>query len=78
MPPRAPSLIARLPLRRLQLCSCTVLALSATSAHAYMDPGSGSFLLQILLAAFVGGMFYFRQGMDAVRRFFARIFGKKQ
>lgn len=64
--------------RRLQLCACAVLALQASGAHAYMDPGSGSFLLQILLAAFVGGMFYFRQGVEAVKRFFARFFGKKQ
>lgn len=75
---RALPLIPRLPQRRLPLCLCTVLALSAANAHAYMDPGSGSFLLQILLAAFVGAMFYFRQGMDAIKRFFSRIFGKKQ
>lgn len=25
--------------------------------HAYLDPGSGSFILQVLLAALLGGMF---------------------
>lgn len=56
----------------------SVLAFFACPAHAYIDPGSGSFLLQILLAAVVGAMFYARQGADAVKRFVRRLFGKKE
>lgn len=55
-----------------------MLALFAANAHAYIDPGSGSFLLQILLAAVVGAMFYLRQGIDAAKRLIGRLFGKKQ
>lgn len=62
----------------LRILCATILALIAGPAHAYIDPGSGSFLLQILLAAVVGAMFYARQGADAVKRFISRLFGKKE
>ncbi len=37
---------------------CLLLSLFAFApcAHAYIDPGSGSFLLQMLLASLIGGM----------------------
>ena len=45
-----------------QLLGCVaVLILTETEAYAfYIDPGSGALLLQALLAAFFGGLFYFR------------------
>lgn len=63
---------------RARILATLVLALGTANAHAYIDPGSGSFLLQIAMAAAVGAMFYLRQGMSAVRRFFGRILGKRQ
>lgn len=42
------------------------------NAHAYVDPGSGSFFLQMLTASLIGTFFYFR-------RFFSKlIFWKKK
>jgi hypothetical protein len=32
-----------------------------STAHAYLDPGSGSLLWQALIAALFGAMFYFRR-----------------
>ena len=43
------------------------------SAHAYVDPGSGAFLLQILAAAGVGALFYLRR----VRDYIKDLFGSK-
>lgn len=40
-------------------------------AQAYVDPGSGSFFLQMLIAGSMGLIFHFR-------RFFIRIFGGKK
>lgn len=37
--------------------------------HAYLDPGSGSFILQLILASLVGIGFFFRS-------FWAKLFGK--
>jgi hypothetical protein len=34
----------------------------------YADPGSGTLIWQLLLAAFFGGMFYFRRLKDFVVR----------
>ena len=46
-----------------QLLGCVaVLIVTETEAYAfYIDPGSGALLLQALLAAFFGGLFYFRK-----------------
>ena len=54
------------------------MAVLAGPTHAYIDPGSGSYVLQILFAAAVGAMFYARLGVEAVKRFFRRMIGKKE
>lgn len=63
---------------RARIFALIALASFAVNAHAYIDPGSGSFLLQLLIAGFVGSMFYLRQGIEFIKRFFGRTFGKKQ
>lgn len=45
---------------------------------AYLDPGSGSYLLQLLLAALFGGLFMLRMSWDRVRAFFRRILGREE
>lgn len=48
----------------------------AAPAHAYLDPGAGSYLIQILLAAIVGLGFllklYWRRLTAAIRRLLSR------
>jgi len=39
-------------------------------AYAYVDPGSGLFLLQILAAAGVGALFYLRRVRDYIKGLF--------
>ncbi len=48
-----------------------ILIVSAGPAHAYVDPGAGSFLLQILAAIGVGGLFYLRRLRSALKKFFS-------
>lgn len=36
----------------------------------YIDPGSGSYLVQMLIAAAVGGLFYFKQIGTRIRTLF--------
>jgi len=38
----------------------------------YIDPGSGSYLVQAIIAAVVGGLFYFKQKWLKVKGFFRR------
>ena len=46
-------------------------------AFAYIDPGTGSFLIQILAAAIFGASFAFRFIWKRIFVFFKRIFGIK-
>ncbi|MED5418335.1 MAG: hypothetical protein VYA27_06500 [Verrucomicrobiota bacterium] len=43
------------------LAAFLLLLVSMGPAYAYVDPGSGAFLLQILAAAGVGALFYLRR-----------------
>ncbi len=53
------------------LCNITLLAfafaLISAPAMAYVDPGSGSMIIQLLIAASVGAVFYFRQVRDKIK-----------
>lgn len=42
---------------------------TANEAWAYIDPGTGSFVIQMVIAGIVGALFYFR-------RFFASLISK--
>ena len=44
--------------------------------RAYLDPGSGSFLLQLLIAALLGGLFLLRVYWKKFTGFFSRIFSR--
>jgi hypothetical protein len=46
------------------------------SPYAYLDPGSGSYLLQLLIASALGGLVVLRMYWSRVTAFFRRIFGK--
>jgi hypothetical protein len=48
------------------------------NGHMYLDPGSGSFLLQILIATIAGAGIFLATYWRKVRAFFDRTFGKKQ
>jgi len=42
----------------------------------YLDPGSGSFLIQLLIAALLGGAFVIRSYWEKIIEFFRRLFKK--
>ena len=48
-----------------------ILSIQPTTAFAYVDPGSGTFILQLIAAIGVGALFYFRQLLDKIKSFFA-------
>jgi hypothetical protein len=43
----------------------------------YLDPGSGSFLVQAIIAAVLGIGFFFKNIVASVKHFFSRIFRNK-
>ena len=48
------------------------------SAHAYLDPGSGSFVIQMILASLLGVLFYVKTAWHQIKAFFASLFGKER
>jgi len=44
----------------------------------YIDPGSGSFLVQAIVAAVLGIGYFFKNIRNAIKLFFWRLFHKKQ
>jgi hypothetical protein len=42
----------------------------------YLDPGSGSFLIQLLIAALLGGAFVIRSYWKKIQGFFRGLFNK--
>ena len=55
-------------MRKNILAAVAALTLAALPAHAYIDPSTGSYILQILVAGFLGAMF-------ALKVFWHRILG---
>jgi len=43
----------------------------------YIDPGSGSYLVQVIVAGVLGIAFFFKNIVFTVKHFFQRIFGNK-
>ena len=48
----------------------------AQPAHAYIDPGSGSYLIQAILAGLLGILYFFKGIRTWIMSFFARLLGK--
>jgi hypothetical protein len=59
------------PIQKLA-CACAVTLASAAPAAAYIDPGTGSMLLQVIGAGIAGAIFYFRELRIKVMSFFTR------
>lgn len=47
-------------------------------AHAYLDPSTGSYILQIVGAAIFGSLFALKVWWRQVVNFFSRIFKRKE
>jgi hypothetical protein len=46
--------------------------LSISPAYSYIDPGSGSMLIQAIMAAGLGGLMFFKQIKLAILSFFVK------
>jgi membrane protease YdiL (CAAX protease family) len=54
-----------------------LLLLTPGQAHAYLDPGSGSYIFQLLLAALVGALFAIRIYWGRIKSFFQKLLSKE-
>ena len=64
--------------RSTSIAFVTLLLLTyAVPAHAYIDPGSGSFLLQMMVAGAVGGAFAVKSFWNNIKHSVHRVVSKK-
>ena len=59
----------------VSLAVAGLILLHPSFAHAYIDPGSGSMLMQVLLSAVFGALFFARAFFGKVAAGVRRIFG---
>ena len=58
-----------------------ILLLNPSFAFAYLDPGSGGFIIQMLIAFVASIVIFFKNGMMYLRNFFSKflsLFSKKK
>ena len=61
--------------RKKAVIACALtLATAPMPAWAYLDPGTGSLILQMLVAGVLGALVYMRVAWDRTREFFGRVF----
>jgi len=53
-------------------------AASVRPAHAYLDPGTGSYILQVLAAGVLGGLFAVKTFWRQITTFLMDIFSRKK
>ena len=46
--------------------------MTIASILLYVDPGSGSYLVQVIIAAVLGALFYFKTAWWKIKSFFTR------
>jgi hypothetical protein len=61
---------------RTACVSTAVLVATTMDAHAYVDPGTGAMILQIIGAAVAGALFYFRALREKISYWFSRLTGR--
>lgn len=48
-----------------------------TTAHAYLDPGTGSYVIQMVAAALFSGVFIFKTWWKEIRNFVSKVTSRK-
>jgi len=60
----------------LEIAIFLMLLLFPKDAYAYIDPGVGSYIFQILIAVLLGTLFYLKFFLRRVRNFIRRLTGR--
>jgi hypothetical protein len=54
----------------------TIYLALAKNAHAYLDPGTGSYVVQILIATLAGGAYVFAMSWSKIKTFLSKLASK--
>jgi hypothetical protein len=60
-----------------KILSGVLMLLSLSSAHGYIDPGTGSYLFQLLIGGLLGSFYFLGSYWTGIKTFFKRMFAKK-
>ena len=63
---------------KITLLVLSFLMASTGQAHAYLDPGSGSYIIQFLLAGLVGSLFGIKTFWLQIKTFIGGLFYRKK
>jgi len=58
------------------LMSCLIIFISAKNVFAYLDPGTGSYIVQVIIALVVGAAFSIKMFWKTIVSFFKNTFKK--
>ncbi len=58
------------------LPSVTLLPLAFENIHAYIDAGTGTLIIQFLIAGAVGGLFLIKVFFGKIKAFFNKLFSR--
>lgn len=64
-------------MKKIILLTFAILISNSNYAFAYLDPGTGSIILQAIIGAIAAGLTFFTNFWLKVKDFFKRIFKKK-
>ncbi|MGE0171400.1 MAG: hypothetical protein AB7T49_01385 [Oligoflexales bacterium] len=62
----------------LAICLVALSAVGSDDAYAYIDPGTGSLALQMIIAGLLSGMFAIKMFWARLKDQFKRIFGSNK
>ncbi len=54
-----------------------VFVITSREVSAYLDPGTGSFIFQLIVGALLGGIFTIKIYFKKIKLFFVKLFTKK-
>lgn len=63
--------------RHISFLSVLFFLILPTTTYAYLDPGTGSYLLQIMAAVFFGGAYAVTTWWKQIKLFISRLFFRK-
>lgn len=65
-------------LMRLVMIIIFIYCILLKNAYAYLDPGTGSYFFQLIIAAILGGLFAIKLSWHRIKNFLLRNFSRKR
>lgn len=65
-------------LAKILICFLVFLLFSQSKVYAYLDPGSGSYFFQFIVATLLGAVFSIKLFSNKIKSFLVMIFSKKR